>query len=408
MKHLIYQEHLQIFSPLGRIIIPDTYIRPRYIFKITTMHDMTTSRTYRPTRRQPRRGEAGLTLIDVAVALLIIGLFVVPLLSMYNSYQSRRAMDKTKAHFLAIQSAIAEYYFEHDGIYPCPANPGLGPTNAGYGMQLAGCAAGIGPVSSGAVPFVDLKIPAEISLDGWGNKITYNITRAMTALPLPVPNYGVMTVTSYVWDDTTGTQTTKSYTPPPNLAHYVLVSHGTNGAGAYNENGTAFACPSAAPIPLEAENCDGDVDFWSEFQSHGDVAGADYFDDLTWYATAAPSRIWDFNGAIGATDDIFTGALNVGINTTTPLTELDVNGDIRADDALESDNFCLADPTDPDCFFPGLIGGTGSQCGTGAMRGIGNSNVECTQTINPGTDDQCPANSFVVGFDASGNVKCAP
>ena len=286
------------------------------------------------------------------------------------------------------------------------------------------------------MPFITLKISESMSLDGWGNRISYTVTeRLRQTWNLPAPP-GVITVhgAPRILDPITlelvcGPAQINLF----NAVHYLLVSHGANGAGAIPSNGGPLPiapCPAAGALGSERENCDvaNDTTFFHSTCGNTARAGLTFNDDIVSPSvrTSGPQRTWVYS-PVNA-NDILTGAANVGVNNPAPAFSLAVVGNIRADNPagangnIISDRIC--DSNGQNCFNPRAIGGmdTNMNCsinvnGT-SMGGIWDptptdfsgdptlhSSANCG-TFIPATGAPCPIGQFIVGFDATGTRIC--
>ena len=384
--------------------------------------------------RRTRRSDscAGMTLIDMSIMLAVVGLIAVPIIQTYQYYASSKARGITEANMLAIDKAIDDFYF-NNGRYPCPSNITLATNSPFYGRETTNCptlAVTPGTTREGGVPFITLKIPESMSLDGWGNRLSYTVTeRLRRPWGMPAPT-GVITVHGSQFDGI-------SCAPPQiNLflgVHYLVVSHGANGAGATPREGGIVpvqACPAAGALGSERENCDVNNDRVFYHSKCGTTlrAGLTFNDDVVSPSvrTTGPQRTWVYNTA--NTNNMVTSALNVGVNNPTPAFGLDVIGNIRADNPagtngnIISDEIC--DINGQNCFNPRAIGGgdPAMNCPNGfngtSMGGIWDptptdpsgdsilhSSANCG-TFLPATGAPCPAGQFITGFDASGVRIC--
>lgn len=387
---------------------------------------------------------AGFSLLELTIALLVIGLMVGAGIQILTVKMAGEGMETTRSRADSIKAAMEAYYFE-TGYYPWPANPALaaGAANFGKADNTLPVTAAPTEVVQGAVPFADLKIPAKYALDGWGNKFTYAVSRAQTSFtaPAPISDTGVITVTV---PTPTGPGT---YAPlDVSGVHWVLISHGNLGDGAYTASGTQIPCPATASV--EKDNCDNDAHFYMSGATDADhaarslKAGAGYMDDYTLYVNKIFTRYWisPTNTPAGETNAINTVGV-IGINTDWPGmdktvdaagndiwvangVDFDVNGVVRttAQGVAPSDEkgtingtkFCDGDGNN--CFGAEKIGGVGLQdcalmTGVGqpraGMSGIGNNSAKCIGTINNLTiGPACSPGTNMTGLSATGAPIC--
>lgn len=148
--------------------------------------------------------QAGFTLIEMCFVILISGLFSLTFLNYYKDYSEKQRIAATNEAITVSQGAVREYLSE-EGRYPCPAAPDLPVTDPMYGQpDCTGAnvavvdgrdADGNGTpdqVLIGALPVkfliqhyadfnleMDVPITEASVLDGWGQKLTYAVTRSL-------------------------------------------------------------------------------------------------------------------------------------------------------------------------------------------------------------------------------------
>ena len=348
-----------------------------------------------------RNGQAGFTLLDLAVSMIVIGLIGAGFMATYQLYAESKAFGNTNSSLIGIKIAMDNYYFENNA-YPCPADITLSADDADYGRAVTPCTGGA-PFVTGGLPFKDLQLPMDFAIDGWNNKLSYTVTAIQTDPLTFATDGGILQITGV---DETGSAVTYAPDASGFEAHYVIVSHGDDGQGAFSvEGGIApiSACPDVGDQPRQHENCNGDEIFFNNAFALSKQSGPNYYDDLLLYTTDMPSRIWveQQNG-----QDIVTG-VSIGIGTRNPTVALDVAGNILADggDVL-ADRICEQDD-DNDCFEPDLIGGSGFICPSG-IRGIRDGEGVCVDTISTSVipANRCPAGEYVIGINGAGRLIC--
>lgn len=389
------------------------------------------------------RCERGLTLIDLSIALLVLGLLMAPLAQIAKNRAATIRDGNTRSNSAAVQKALEEYFYNNNS-YPCPADPALSAGNADFGKALYDAAllpsppcqgsvvdAG-GDVMIGAVPFQDLKLPPEMALDGWKNKLTYVVSGEMTRTDKDLdPDDAILIVRGFDTNTVTHPDGEEYLVCSPNIidfasdaqggeAHYILFSSGARGIGAYTANGILTqACPSGAAETRESENCDADVTFFAEYCANGQTDGPNFYDDILVYENSIPTKNW----ANSASDNtqIFSDIQLIGINNDQPQTQMHVNGNVL---------LSAADPPDPDvagfthteeicditgnnCFEPELIGGDDPRmrCNNTSestvMSGIGGRSALCNVDIGANfINGSCPAGQYMNGFDEDGDPIC--
>ena len=362
----------------------------------------------------------GFTLIEISIVILISALIFVPLLNMYQNYYKHQFIDKTLTNIDLAQSVIGTF---SSARYPCPADPSLGPTDPNYGLEQVDasgdCITAPGKVISvpgartpaetvviGAVPIRTIRLttsaaylPDETALDGWGRKLLYAVTKSQTK------------ATTYVNDKGQIAAIDEGTPPLPTAgingdAHFVVLSHGANGNGAYSNNGT-IVTPCVATTK-ESENCDADSTFMSALGFYeGD--SPQYFDDLSYFAQRFDNELWASTSA-GSIHIYNKNKGNVGIKTSTPTEKLDVNGDLEASNNVKVTKIC--DINGAKCFNVDSISGSGSAMTCPAnqvMIGITNGTAQCSAVgLTPPADTTCGTGKWIQGIRSDGSVVCTP
>jgi type II secretory pathway pseudopilin PulG len=345
------------------------------------------------------------------------------------------ALGRTQNNIAAINMAIANYFYDN-GRYPCPALLNIASNQANYGKQnCAGTTAGT--IRSGSVPFVDLKIPMEMALDGWKNRIDYTVAVSLsdpaTAVFPTTINTDISVLRFLPIDPATGGQCPGGENMPMVNTHFVLVSHGETGAGATSADGNLVAtCPAGGAASVESENCNADTVFRSDICARSNANNASYYDDVVFATNTPPQRIWVYSTAAGNDpSDIVSTIPQIGINNPDPFGNtgqagLDVRGNIVTGDgganlgAIVADTMC--DVNAQNCFSPSLIGGPATMMNdcqknhSFGMRGIWNgteasdsragARVRCQNSFTPSAANVC-APKYAIGFE-QGKIKCAP
>jgi len=204
----------------------------------------------------------GFTLVELAVALAIVGLLlgmmIVPLgtqMDVQRSSDTQRQLDLVREALIGF--AVA------NGRLPCPATPGLATTAAGAGTENR--AGGACVITSGVLPWAALGVQ---ETDPWGHRYTYTVTQEFANDPVGgalstflLTDNGGITVRSAAGGVIIG-----SNIPA------IVVSHGKNGLGAYTPDGSQLA----GAANDELENANADVNFVN--RTHA----PDFDDLLTW------------------------------------------------------------------------------------------------------------------------------
>lgn len=114
--------------------------------------------------------QSGMTLAELAIALMVLGVIVGGALELYNRSHGRRQIDLTYENIDTITDALS-VYVASNGRLPCPADP-AGDEKI-FGKERPTCD---GTTHDGILPFATLNIPRKTALDGWGRYFTYAVS----------------------------------------------------------------------------------------------------------------------------------------------------------------------------------------------------------------------------------------
>lgn len=243
----------------------------------------------------------GLTLIEMAVVLMILGLVVAGLLGPLDTQLEARDRRETLAQLERARDALHGYAVTR-GRLPCPDGGGDGLPDPPFDPSdkaSAQCA-----VDEGFLPWAELGLPPG---DAWSNRLRYRVRALLYTWPdsdglcngsadgeLDLCARGNLTIRSRGDDPATnGTQEGKFAFDVATEVPAVLVSHGRNGHGATSVGGVPRADPGAAD---EIENTDGDAVYFTRGYTPGDAACSDdgnestplcEFDDLVLWVVPA-------------------------------------------------------------------------------------------------------------------------
>lgn len=249
--------------------------------------------------------DAGFSLIELALVLVIIGLIASSSISALTNQMRLAKETQTTAKMDTIEQAIAAY-LAVNGRLPCPAHSMLPTTDTNFGLEHC---TGIASKNMTTVPadfsqtgFIDqwiilgtiptrtLQLPDEFMVDGWGNRFTFVITEGFAGWGDGA--YGTPEKIYYFGNTSTGllTVTDSEGGLRTDQAAYVFISHGPNGFGAWLHDGNG-----QRPISTdesEAENGSNNEAF-NEFFVQKERT--DVFDDVIRYKMK-----WQLTRAAGA------------------------------------------------------------------------------------------------------------
>ena len=402
------------------------------------------------------RMQKGFTLIELSIVILIIGILIIPILQIYDSYLLRKEIIVTREN---VEKAVDGLSVVLNRI-PCPADRSIPLGAANYGIEQCDLAAiplctvaglqGICRATSafdrdgngtndeviiGGVPidyyqvYSAAMLPniASISrvsfmdgssiLDGWGNKLSYAVVANITR-----PN---RTASVIQRDFKAGVISARDENNNPTAgivdnALFVVFSHGKDGRGAFNTAGLSI---DNCLVTARGENCDEDTTF---MQGLALSEGADPFDDISKFFIYPEGELWRPSGTL----DAFgrpqphirnMNNNNVGVNIVgVPTVKLEVGGTIRAD-SVRTNNIC--DESGLNCFSSDALFGTGMPIttGTGAsgvcsvgqiVIGISNGAIQCGRptftTSSPiGTIITCPVGRYITSVLTNSCIICS-
>jgi hypothetical protein len=389
----------------------------------------------------PARKNGGFSLIELAIITTIIGLLLSAGLQTYRTYMVVKVKNDTEVHRGLVEEALARHLFNFLFL-PCPAGPALAPSdttifpmpapgkaNCAASTAVGACeaisgvciadttSAASGRHSScnpgavtvkdrviiGSVPYIDLGLSVQDSLDGWGNRLTYAISQYLTSAASYSESCGAITVQK--WDTATATPSNGFFNGVASAYLFVLLSHGSTGAGAFSYYGQRKACSAGT---RDNENCDNDATFLLPGGSNLDTVfstapGATFYDDaFVSFDITRDKDKWSRTGG----SMVAKGLGRVGIGGPPNSSYyLDVQGNIKLDD-FQVDSICTNTGV---CFPQNMIGGSGITCNGGLATGIANGTVICVPAqINTAglTPANCPAGQLLKGFTAGGGIIC--
>lgn len=281
------------------------------------------------------------SLTELAIVLAIIALISSASLSVATSKTDVYKLEQTKNKLNILEIALADFVKINYRL-PCPATVTLNPTSSNYGIEQCSSTisntiaagslpsgyncttASVNNITGGMIPFKTLNLPKEFGIDGWGNKIMYNVTQGLSNDP---------NVTSITYNDNfaycnMGLITV--YGPGSSSratgAAYTIISYGANGYYGYPETGSVAKVASS--------NIDE--------QKNGIIASQTYlqaepngnFDDIVRYKMR-----WQIIREAGAVVETTACVYAKQILETSDLTS----------NVAYFNPYCTAQPSSPDC-----------------------------------------------------------
>lgn len=275
--------------------------------------------------------QRGGVLIGIVGVILIIGLSVFAVATLRQTERTLDAGAGQRARLDRIDAALAQFVAAHRRL-PCPARGTVASGTLGAGAESINLATGVCTPATqidGVVPWLTLGLTEEAARDAWNGRITYRVQPSLASnlmvlmnmswcspagatngatgaanacLPAPCAGAGCMDDANYLyakglqvqdgggaWLNRPAPPWAGAPAPPPVAtgAAYVLVSHGANGAGAYNGSGSLQAGLPAAG-GQESPNRNGvALSGATIFIDKAPVttAGATYYDDALSHPT---------------------------------------------------------------------------------------------------------------------------
>ena len=207
--------------------------------------------------------EAGFTLAELAIVLLIVSLLVGGLLGPLSAQIDLRHSSDTRKSLEEIREALLGFAAVH-GRLPCPAVSTTASDVAGAGLEVPPPSAGVcpNPDASGILPWATLGVS---ETDAWGRRYSYRVTNVFAqsvpppALPPPPTPCTASASAAFVLCSTDTLHDSLDVfsslaTPGSVVARdvpVVVISHGKNGNGAYTPQGRQLP---ASTDPDEREN----------------------------------------------------------------------------------------------------------------------------------------------------------
>lgn len=326
--------------------------------------------------------ENGFSLIELAIWLVIIGIFTAAAIQIHQLYLRHNVITHNEGKLRTIDEAIL-HFIQNNASYPYPADLTTTEADTDAGKEVTGaipdCSGWPTPegvcstatiaypdptdlsitvadkVVFGGVPYEALGLTPDYAYDYWGNKLLYAVTESR-ATDYPTGNSGI---TVQGFDSTNTLSNITDPTTEAGLADMVIVSHGNNAAGAYNAQGTPSFNACLFGGAVEGENCDFDDVFVAREREGAGFGGgsvsdkndATYYDDFLLYRLVVDMEWWAQN----MVNNGYTSNMSevIGIGTSLPTVRLDVEGDIGVNDDLVSPQVC--DETTFNCITPELL-----------------------------------------------------
>lgn len=227
-----------------------------------------------------RKAISGFTLVEISIVLAIVALLLGGLLPTISGQVERQRINETRKQLDEIKEALIGYALIN-GRLPCPADGTIATGQSGAGVEATTgtgsamtCSNITGNAAWGVLPWATLGVG---ETDAWGRRFTYRVTAAFAdgTDGSGTASCSVTTGVSFqlcssgnlnVWTSSSHSSSVASNIPA------IVISHGTDGYGAYTSNGNQISGASGD----EGDNANND----NNFVSHDFTPT---FDDLvTW------------------------------------------------------------------------------------------------------------------------------
>lgn len=246
-----------------------------------------------------RRRDRGFTLIEIAVVIVILALLLTMLLGISSTMIAQQRREATRTRLAAVETALALFVSQNQRL-PCPADGRLVSSDVNAGLERGTApaaatnqcnviAATVDSQTHGVVPWRALGLSEPDITDGWGNRLTYRVAPEFVRIgsmnftncdpggganprdALTANGYCSATVcvtaslANCIRPSTVianGGLLVQNFAMSTNImdpgagtgAAYIVISHGENGAGAYNNQGVVQAAASASSATETGQN----------------------------------------------------------------------------------------------------------------------------------------------------------
>jgi hypothetical protein len=235
----------------------------------------------RPRRLDRQSGQA------VLMGVLAILLLMVSVAAGLNYIGPRATLGRHQAgpyQFIVVQKAL-QAFVAKNGRLPCPAN-GASPSLGTEDCTITN--------SKGVVPWKSIGITQTDAIDRYQSQIGYAVTEVESQASLMGGKTFLNQSSSY-WnsEDALQVETCVTTCGTPTKYAYVLISFGSDRAGAYLQSGTRYAVPASGtdqhPNTLDSAflGAPGNTAFEIWPYRSDSSAGNSYFDDVMAYETGA-------------------------------------------------------------------------------------------------------------------------
>lgn len=244
---------------------------------------------------QKTNHDNGFSLLELSLVMVVMAFVATGLMRVAINSIKVNKEDETYRKMEVISKRLA-LFVKDNARLPCPSDGSLPASNIDYGVEQVfdngaaianTCQNGLatsGNIHIGSVPTKTLDLSDDYMLDGWERRFNYAVDMRFTNSPTTYTVCdGTTTLLSECFEFlSTGeieVGTSVDGAERTTEAVYVLVSHGSNGHGAFTRGGGSRLNVSATNE--EEENAHIDNNFDGGFL---DIEANDNFDDIVYYA----------------------------------------------------------------------------------------------------------------------------
>ncbi|HUF20058.1 MAG TPA: prepilin-type N-terminal cleavage/methylation domain-containing protein [Burkholderiales bacterium] len=220
-----------------------------------------------------RASQHGFTLIEIAVAVLVITLLLGSLLVPLTTQVEQRQISEAERRLAEIKEALIGFA-AINGYLPCPA---ISATDGTEDRTAGACTlVGGNPKRNGILPWVTLGVPP---LDPWGNLYRYSVDPEFADINvITLDAKGDIVLRSR---NAAGAAINLTNATVPEIP-VVVLSHGGNGHGATGEGGVVRATRTGWGTGQDDEftNATSATEFWVRTRTTNPAATGKEFDDI--------------------------------------------------------------------------------------------------------------------------------
>ncbi|MBB3121222.1 type II secretion system protein [Pseudoduganella violacea] len=212
---------------------------------------------------------AGFTLVEMAIVLVIVGLMVGGLLAPLSSQLEQRRTADTQKTLEEAREALLGFALRN-GYLPCPA------ISAANGLEDRDGSRCTGERRQGFLPWATLGLP---KLDSWGHLFRYSVTPAFSDSAAPFRLQTPRDITIATRDAGGNLVAATGVNDIP----AVVLSHGKNGYGGFSEQGVRAADAGSGNVDEKAnQNPAGTAFITRGASDNASAAGGAYDDIVVW------------------------------------------------------------------------------------------------------------------------------